>query len=251
MKTSTALVKAVAKKVVSDALEDKYASAYIYPQGVPAYFNAGIVSNSECYYLLPGITQGTASNNRVGEKIRPKSLKVDFVITANGSYTSSQINQIRLFILEDKSIRNLDALRDIPLTQTGTPITTQLLDDGGITVGFQGLPTDIMRRVNKRRYTVFKDKHLMILSGSGQTPQNTNGYTGTQVFVSGQQCVKFSVKIPTPTVLKYSKELDFYPSNFAPFFCLGYAQPDGNAYPDNLLTRVAVNWVVHLDYEDA
>jgi hypothetical protein len=63
--------------------------------------------------------------------------------------------------------------------------------------------------------------------------------------------MKFSVKIPTPKVLKYSRNLDTYPSNFAPFLCLGYVQPDGNASPDNLLTRVACNFVTHLDYEDA
>ena len=248
--SAVSLVKAVAKKVVSDALEDKYVTTSIVGTGLPLYFNAAISSTSEIYPLLPAIVQGTNANNRVGDKIRPKRLRVDFVITANGSYTSSQLNQVRVFILEDKSIRFTPALRDIALTQIGTPIATQLLDFGSNPGGFLGLPSHVMARANRQRYTVFADKVKEICSGSGITPQPP-AYTGTQVFVSGQQCVKFSVRIPTPKVLKYSQALDTWPSNFAPFMCLGYVQPDGNISPDNLLTRVACNWVAHLDYEDA
>jgi len=245
-------VTAVAKKVIADALEDKYATSIIGSiGGVPLYFNASIGSNQEVYSLLPAISQGTNSNQRVGDKVRPKSLRVDFVITANGSYNSSQLNQVRLFVLEDKAIRNPSALRDIPALQTGTPISTELLDLGGTTGGFFGQPNQIMYRINRQRYTVHKDKVLELCAGNGQTPQAGNGYNGTQIFVSNEQCWKVSVKIPTPAVLKYSGALDTFPTNFAPFFCLGYVQPDGNASPDQILTRVAVNWVSHLDYEDA
>lgn len=247
---AVALVKAVAKKVVEDALEDKYTTASMTLTGYPVYFNASIGSNAEIYPVLPQIGQGTNSSDRVGDRIRPKKLQVDVVITANGSYDSSQLNQVRLFILQDKSIRNTAALKDITALQTGTPIQT-LLDFGGNVGYFTGIPSDIMRRVNKQRYTVFKDKVLEVCAGKGQTPQPGNGYNGTQTFVSGQQCWKLSFIIPTPKVLTYSAYGDAWPSNFAPFMCLGYVQPDGNASPDNLLTRVAVNWISHLDFEDA
>lgn len=250
--TSNAVVRAVAKKVVADMLEDKYASASINPfSGTPVSFNASISSNSEVYPLLPQISQGTNSNNRFGDKIRPKRLRVDFVITANGTLSSSQINQIRLFVLQDKSIRNSNDLRSIPVTQPGTPITAQLIDFGGTVGGFSGIPDHIMRRVNKQRYQVFHDRVFEVLSGSGQTPNPINAYTGTQQYVSGEQCYKVSFVIPTPAVLVYSGQVDTWPTNFAPFMCLGYVQPDGNALPDFLLQRVVCNWVAHLDYEDA
>ena len=168
--STVALVKAVAKKVVDDALEDKYATSYLgLANGGPSYFNAGIGGNYECYPLLPLMYQGTNSNQRVGDKIRPKSLRVDFIITANGSYNSSQLNQIRMFVLQDKSIRNSNALKDIPLTQTGTPIASELLDLGGSLSGFSGRPDQIMFRVNRQRYTVFKDKVIELCAGNGQT----------------------------------------------------------------------------------
>jgi len=244
------LVSAVAKKVVADALEDKYAAIQIGGGGMPIYFNAAITSNQEVYPLLPQIIQGTNSNNRVGDKIRPKKLRVDFVITANGQIPSSQLNQVRLFVLQDKSIRNSNALRDVVGAQIGTPIATALIDKAGVTTGFDGTPSSVMFRVNKERYMVYKDKVYEVLSGLGLTPQPPTNY-GTQTFVSGQQCYKFSVVIPTPATLNYSGSLDFWPTNFAPFMCLGYCQPDGNAAPDTLTLRVACNWVSHLDFEDA
>jgi hypothetical protein len=250
---TTALVKAVAKKVLSDQLEDKYARL-IPPteSGVPVYFNANISANSECYPVLPQVAQGTNSNERIGDKIRPKRLRVDFVITANGSYNSSQLNQVRLFVLQDKSIKDLEALRDSIVEQrTGTPISTELLDVGGQTNGFFGNPDQVMSRVNRNRYQVYKDKVCEVIAGLGQTPQATNLYLGTQVFVSDKQCWKFSVIIPTPVLLHYSQNDSVWPTNFAPFFCLGYVQPDGNAAPDSILQRIAVNWYCHLDYEDA
>jgi len=246
------MVRAVAKKVVADMLEDKYVSTSINVfSGTPISFNASISSNSECYPLLPKVSQGTNSNNRVGDKIRPKKLRVDFVITANGTLSSSQINQVRLFILQDKSLRNSADLQSVPASQPGTPISAELIDFGGTTGGFSGIPDHIMRRVNKQRYTVFQDRVFEILSGYGQTPNPTNAYIGQQQYVSGEQCYKVSFVIPTPAVLVYSGQLDTWPTNFAPFMCLGYVQPDGNALPDYLLQRVQCNWVSHLDYEDA
>jgi len=148
-------------------------------------------------------------------------------------------------------LKNNNLLSFVPGTQQGTPISTQLLDIGGATQGFTGTPSDIQKRVNRQRYQVFSDKTFEVCAGQGQTPQASNGYNGTQIFVSGQALWSWTIKIPTPATLNYSSSLDEYPTNFAPFMCLGYVQPDGNALPDNILTRVAVMWNSHLDYEDA
>jgi len=90
-----------------------------------------------------------------------------------------------------------------------------------------------------------------VRAGSGQTPNSTNSYVGTQQFVGTQQAWKLRFNIPTPAVLKYSAFNDDYPSNFAPFICLGYIQPDGNASPDNLITRIQMIYRSHLWFEDA
>jgi len=230
---------------VSDTLEDKYARGEIQFGGEPRYFNASIGSTTECYPLLPQVQAGAEGHERVGDKIRPKSLRVDFTICANGSISSSMMHQIRLFILEDKGIKTLSLLAQ-------TPIDTQLLDLGNVVAGFSGFPNQILQRVNKRRYKVFHDKVMVVGKGTNQTPNAGNGYVGTQTVIDKLQVHKFSVRIPTPAVLNYVNPLDNYPSNFAPFMCLGYVQPDGSSSVLDFGTlRVGCNFVSHLDYEDA
>ena len=236
-------MRQVAKKVVADALEDKYARAEIAPGGQPVLFNASITTYAECYPLLPKVTQGVDSYQRVGDKLRPKSLRVELYIVANGTLTTSMLQRVRLFVLQDKSLSNWSAIDT-------TPIGNQLLDFGSFLGGFSGLPNCELIRVNKRRYKVIKDKVVTLAKGTGLTP-NTGGINGTQTFVSGSQYHKITFKIPTPAVLHYSNPLDNYPTNFAPFMCLGYTQPDGDTAPDSGVFKVAVQFSSHLDYEDA
>lgn len=254
-KPTVALVKAVAKKVVADSLEDKYETRLMLSTGQPRYFDTPITA---VYPLLPEINQGVNSNERVGDKIRPKRMRVDFTITAVGESDSSLDVLVRLLVLEDKQIKGtLDLLPLAPSGtpptggQPGTPIGTDLLQYGSQVQGYQGLLTDDMARVNTERYTVIKDIRRELIKGMGQSPTNANSFLGTQAFISGQQTYKVSVVIPTPAVLRYSKEMDGFPTNFAPFFVVGYVQPDGLAAPTSLTQRIAVNYITHLDYEDA
>lgn len=247
-KPTVALVRAVAKKVVAASLEDKYETRLMLSTGNPRYFDTPITA---VYPLLPAISQGVNSNERVGDKIRPKRMRVDFTITTVNDTDSSLDVLLRLLVLEDKSIKSTLDLLPIAGTQPGTPITTDLLQYGSQLAGYTGIPTDDMARVNTERYTVLKDIRRELIKGMGQGPTNANTYLGTQAFISGQQTYKVSVVIPTPAVLKYSKSLDTFPTNFAPFFAVGYVQPDGLAAPVSLTQRVAVNFITHLDYEDA
>ena len=243
-------MRAVAKKVIDSQLEDKYVAYTMVPAppGTPGYpisFNASITTGSELYPLLPPLLNGVSSYQRVGDRIRPKRLTVDVILSANGGLTSSQLNMVRLFLISDKSYGNWDDVR------TNTPITTELLNSGSGTQGFTGIPASLMMPVNAEKYKVYHDKVIQVRAGSGQTPNGTNAYVGTQTFVGTQQAWKLRFTIPTPAVLKYSGFNADYPSNFAPFICLGYIQPDGNASPDNLITRVQMLYRSHLWFEDA
>lgn len=245
-----ALVRTVAKKVVAQSLEDKYETRLSQSTGYPRLYDSVITSN-DIYALMPAISQGTASNERVGDRIRPKRMRVDFTLATNNAENSSLLVNARLFVLEDKSIKATLDLAPIAGTQPGSPIGTELLSYGGINQGYTGLPSDDMARVNRERYTVIKDVKRELIKAVGQGPIVSNSYIGGQTFVTGQSCYKFSVVIPTPAVLKYSNALDTFPSNFAPFFVLGYSQPDGNAAGSSLLQRVVLGYVCHLDFEDA
>jgi len=248
---TVALVKAVAKKVVSDSLEDKYQTRLNQTSGYPRLYDAGILNVSP---LLPVINQGTESNERIGDKIRPKRMRVDFTLSANYAIPSSIIANVRLIVMNDKAIKSTPDLLAIAGVQPGTPIATELLQYASTLAGYTSTPTDDVARVNYERYSVIKDIRKEVIKGAGLGPIVTNSFVGDQVFVSPQTVYRFSVTIPTPKVLKYSNATDLYPSNFAPFFVLGYTDPNGNTgnTPDNWLTqRIALNFVTHLDYEDA
>lgn len=243
-------MKAVAKKVIDSQIEDKYVAYTMTPAppgtvGYPVSFNASISTSTELYPLLPPLLNGVSSYQRVGDRIRPKRFVVDVIVSANGGLTSSQLNMVRLFLIADKSYGFWDDVRP------NTPITSQLLNNGDGVQGFTGIPATLMMPVNTEKYKVFHDKILQVRAGSGQTPNSTNAYVGTQTFVGTQQAWKLRFVIPTPAVLKYSGFNNDYPSNFAPFICLGYIQPDGNASPDNLITRVQMLYRSHLWFEDA
>ena len=241
--TTSALVRAVAKKVVSDKLEDKYNRAEPQLGGQPVLFNAGISTFSDLWNLFPAITTGTEAHQRVGDTIRPKSLRVDFYVVANGALTTSMLNRVRLFVLEDKSIKNW---ANMPSTSIGT----NLLDNGATLAGYSGIPNQETVRVNKRRYKVIKDKLFTVMKTSGVTPQ-TAGLGGTQSSMNSSQFHKISFKVPTPAKLQYSNPGDSWPNNFSPFLCLGYTQPDGDLAPDTGVTKMAFTFNSHLDYEDA
>lgn len=240
---SVKLVKAVAKKVVADALEDKYARAEPQSGGQPVFLNSGITSPSDCYPIMPTIVQGTSSNQRIGDKIRPKSLVVQGYITSDGTLDTSMLQRVRLFILEDKGIRNWQ-------NSGSLTVGSDLLDFAGSKAQYSGLPNHETIRLNTERYKKFVDKQYTLCKGEGLTP-NVGGVGGSQVFVSGQQYYSFRFKIPTPAVLLYNSGSNLYPTNFAPFLCCGHSQPDGDIAPDVSVTKVAMTYSAHLDYEDA
>lgn len=242
-KPQTSLIRAVAKKVLHDAIEDKYVRGEIAAGGQPVLFNSAITSPSEQYSLLPPLVQGVDSNQRIGDKVRPTSLRIDMYITANGLLTTSMLQRVRIFMLEDRTLKNFISL-------TASPVATQLLDFGGFLGGFSGLPNTDLIRVNQRRYKVIRDKSITLCKGTGLTP-GTGGLGGTQTFVGTQQYHKMSVKIPTPATLHYANPSDPYPTNFAPFLLVGYTQPDGDVAPDVGVQKIAVQFSSHLDYEDA
>jgi len=255
-KTVTALVK----KELHKELEDKYA---VLANAAPASpfaqtFTCAIDANSKCYPVLPQVSQGSGDFQRVGDRLTPKSLVVKFTMTCSGSPTTNSSEQLwgRLFVLQDKSIRNMTALQAIAGVQPGTPISTQLIDYGnGLHGAYTGQPYSNNFRVNKRQYRVYHDKLIKFQRGYGTLPQAANpvAWVGDQIYTSPLATHQMTLRIPCPKVLLYSAEADIWPSNFAPFFCFGYQDPQAltTHLEAEMDYRVAISWVAHFDYEDA
>jgi len=264
----SAPVTAAVKQIVRGDLENKYLTLFpgyvnaISPglawaaQGtgilqVPAVRNSALGIN--IVPLLPPLSQGVQQNQRIGDKVRPVSLKVDFTVSFDGRNVNSNVLACRLMCLKDKSIKTIKDLI-FSATQPGTPVDQQLMDYGnGVNGGYNGLPYDQHWRINTERYSVISDLKFELRKSFGQTPHATNSvpYAGSLQFTDSTMTRQFSVTVPTPQTLLYSNDLDLYPTNFAPFWCIGFSQPDGDGTVDYLANAIMVNYTTHFVYEDA
>jgi len=250
----TKAVTAIVKKELHASAEDKYATLYNTQAGypLPQTYTSAILYGSDFHPLLPVVNQGVGGNLRLGNKIAPKALVVKFTLTMTGSQTTNSSDQLwgRLFVLKSKSEQYTPRI-------TSTINPALLLDiSGGNTQTYNGFPTDNNWMVNRREFTVVKDKLIKFQRGFGTLPQAANivPYIGDQIYTSPNATHQLTVRIPCPKTLVYANNGDQYPTNFAPFFCFGYNAPQGpyNTTPETheMDYRIAINWISHFTYED-
>ena len=97
--TKTQLYKAISKNIETKqvTLEYPYTS-----------FNGGISSNAEMYSLLPACSQGTGSNQKIGDQIRPKRLEIrGFVNYRSNENLNANCIIANLFMFQPKDIRHV------------------------------------------------------------------------------------------------------------------------------------------------
>lgn len=242
-----ALVKII-RKVVGQEAETK--QAYSQTGTTLLKFNSGITAVGDMIQILPNIAQGVAENQRIGNQIRAKSLKVKGFVKLDLNDlpdVSSLPNVIvRMMIVSMKTCPSFgDAQGQAP--KLGT-----LLKKGGTTSAFEGYLQDIYAPINTDVFTVHSDKRFYLsqsfLNAQGTLPPSN--YVAQDI----SKTVKFfniNVKCKNK-LLKYDEDVnaDVGPSNFAPFLLLGYAFLDGSS-PDIVSTRVGLNIDTIFNYEDA
>lgn len=239
----TALVKAVTKKkggkgltktqktqvksIVSKPAETKYRAKFpaYNPLAGAAYmdswtaFSSGITGTGEIFYALPPLLQGTDNWQRVGNKVTPKKLQVtlDFCATIHDT-TRAVDKTVHVFLLTCKSVKNLDNFSAIPITN--------LLEDGqGGNTSFDGTTPGSFYPVDKNNFTVLKHITFRLVKGFGMPTDSTVNtsvaVTDSVISPSGSyRRIKMNVK--TPKTLLYDTHSTSYPTNFAPFFVIGY-----------------------------
>jgi len=257
------------KRIIHKEVENKYVTSYparadASQPGQPwAAAGTGVlqvpsirnnVTLSNIVPIMPPIAQGLTDSSRVGDKIRPLSMSIHFDVSMFSKNVNANFLLVRLLCLSDKAIKTT---LDLPFTagsHVGTPVDTQLFDYGnGVNGGFNGSPYDVNWRVNRKRYTVHHDRVFKLVKGYGQLPHSTNEvpYAGSVQCIDHWMTQRFTLKIKCPKELKYQTDLDLFPTNFAPFWAVGFVQPDGDGTVDYLANQIMVNYTTHFDYEDA
>lgn len=191
--------------------------------------NAGITS-SDIVPVLAGMSQGTGSSNRVGDKVKPTILKIKGCVSyydrGQPNVTSPMI--VKVFCLQWKGLRDSSS-------GFGTVPIGQLMDNGGGTGGWDGSTIRSLWRINTDDFTVLGSKTLKI---SDTDVENHKSQTG-----------HYEMTVKCPATLTYSPGA-IYPANFAPFFVLGWCYEDGST-PSALDVNIVNTAQSFLYYKDA
>jgi len=231
----TAVTKIV-KNQIARASENKQVGWWVESN---TQHNSGI-SSADCVPLVQQIGQGITAQTRVGDRVKPKSLKLKGVLSFNpDDCNTSQNIYARVLILAQKNIKTgsavlaggVDSARLLKPSLVATPETS-----------FAGATMDINTLVNTDLFRVYMDKTIKfavsVVTGGGREAMPLYSARWSKTFKQ------------LPASFTYDQGNGDWANNFAPFLAIGYAYSDGTA-PDTITTKLVSNVLSVLDYEDA
>lgn len=267
-------IKTVVKKEMARETENKFVSTYVRgdngAQFIPdatapnpadsmsqMYITQKCNANSDLYRILPSITQGLTTLDRIGTVIRPKYMKSHIQFALAGEQTGSQNYQVRLMAFTLKQVKGYEAFLSGSLNYGGLMFWNGA--NGQSTGVPGGQPWWLNLALNKREVNVIHDEQFTLSKGTGTARVSSVGGTpGTQTFLAGYQGVK-ECEIhfkDLPATWKYDTNATggaSYPTNYAPFIAVIYTQMDGRMSQDpaDQNKQIVMNIKTNLSYEDA
>lgn len=244
-KPAASAVRRIVKAEISRQSEDKMVSI-LREQS----HNSSIANTGDLYQLVPDISLGTDSNQRIGDSVRPKRLKCVFKVSLDSGDYSNNATLIypieaRLLIVKQKTIKNWG--------QSGTFDFAHLLrtNEGGSSAERQytGDKNDNMRQINTDLFEVLMDKRITL------KPQYTTQTSPTQaegpLYPMLPNCVYITKYIKLPKKLTFDDGNTTNPNNFCPMATIGYCYPGPQLGPDAINTQVHMSVLSTLYYEDS
>lgn len=243
-KPAAKAVRKIVKSELHRQAEDKLVSTL-----VTKTHNSAISSAGDCYQLVPNVSLGDDSNERVGDVIRPRRLKVQVKVRlADRQYDSNTSLlypiRCRVLILKQKTIKSY--------TQISTFDAAHLLrtneNGSAAQIGYTGDWNDDLRMVNTDLFEVLMDKKITL------KPQFANfaGGAGTDTDIKYPVLpneVVLTKYIKCPAKLTFDAGNGNTANNFCPFMCFGYSYIPGIA-GDTTSTQVTVTCLSSLYFED-
>ena len=267
-KPTKALTTAVTK-IINRHLESRYIRETIVPEVV--FFNSTITGAADWYRVIPLIGRGDNTNQRQGDKIQPKSLKINWTFRFAYSDQNTRDVYVVLYLLTSKSNKSYNT------TSKNSALASnfnQYLDNGNdSTTYFSGTWQDAQKPINRENFTLLSKKVIHLCKGSGLA--NGSGVIGPALVDSsgnvltdvsgnvlraagsdGMYTHERSVRAnysytfkSLPTEFLYSDVNLTYPANFAPVWAVGYYYADGTS-PDTAGGLLGVACETHLYYKD-
>jgi len=183
---------------------------------------------------------GSTAQQRIGDRISPKSLKVRGLLSLNFDTTppvSRADIYARVIIASQKDVKTGAQVLG------GSVDTAALLRPGfGATadqVPFNGHPQELLYDINKDKFRVYYDKVIKFTQVAETSVEAIPRYSARW---------SYSFK-KLPASLTYDENNGDWCNNFAPFVCIGYAYSDGTA-ADVVGTKLRSNIYSQLQFED-
>lgn len=195
------------------------------------------ISAADCQPLVPTISLGTQSYNRIGDRIKPKSLVVKGVVSLTPDSAIQKDIYVRILILAQKNVKTGAEVL------AGAIDATHLLKPNSPAIPNQSYTGDTPRinyPLNTDLFRVYMDKTIKLTFSAS---------TGVESMHRQSQRWSYRFKSLPANLTFDDGNLD-WPNNFAPFLAVGYAFSDGTA-PDIVTRRVISNCFSTLTWEDA
>jgi len=269
-KATPRLVTAV-KSVLNRNLESKYCRETIVSEG-STVFNSTVLGSADWYRACPLVSRGSNSNQRIGDKIQPKSLKVNWKFRFDKNDQNTRDIFVVLYLLTSKSNKDYNTNNNSGALAANF---NQYLDNGNdTTTYFGGTWADSQKPINRENFTLLSKKVINLIkptglaNGSGVVGPallDTSGnvvrdLSGAPVYLAagsdGMYAHERSVRAQYSYTFKslpkdflYSDVSLSRPSNFAPVWAVGYYYADGSS-PDTAAGLLYAACETHLYYKD-
>lgn len=236
------------KSVVKRLEETKYVANDLASTGVahdPVYYVLPTMTNTgSAIPAIPALEQGVADYQRIGNKISPTSLKVDLQIGLNPTDLSA--NSLIGVIYYGTSKESKTWVGGSPLS------TINFLDRGdGTNSSWGGARSQLNMPPDNTLVSIKRITFSLSKSAGSQNGDHTT-LQGNLATSNGLSYRTFTLGFKPPKTLIYNKETDDYPTNYAPWYYIGFCHADGsqaNNIQDD--TRMNVSSRAHMRFKDA
>lgn len=213
-------------------------------------FNSFATSSADVIQIVPNIGKGTNDNQRIGDQIHPQSLEFRSIINMipQDPSQSNTIRRIwcRLLILTVKAFPNYTAAVNNYSTWIGT-----VLKKGGTTTGFNGDIQDANSPVNTDAMTCHFDSGPMFF-GQDLVYNSASASVSTYNIDNMTAFVNTTFKFGSRKKFKYDDSISsgLLPTADGMLALFGYGFCDGTS-PESLVSRMQMQFITTLNYEDA
>lgn len=196
------------------------------------------IADADVVPILGSIPEGTGHNERIGDRVKPKSLTIRGIVGLNPDLNPNNKPMIvSVYVLGCKD-KKTNAL-----VQAGAGMADLLAPNIGGTeeVPFDGTTLRSTYPVNTDKFRVYYQKKFRIAPGTLAT--------GTREYDFFKWGYTFK-QSRMPAALTWDEGTGDDCNNFAPFLVIGYSYTDGSL-PDVIGTRLISNTFAEFHYEDA